>query len=132
MESEKREYQRIKIDAISQFFVSNEDRYEGDFEGIIDNISEEGIGVIISDPKYFPLIDSLDLKKQFFFQAIDEYTVFRKETSDVFQGKAMILRTINKEDHYYLGCKITDSNHELQEYISRRKIAFFIDGMATQ
>ena len=130
METDRRKSQRIRIDAVSQFLVSHDDRFEGDFEGLIENISDEGIGVVVNNPKYTSLVEGLSINNQFFFQAFDEYTAFKKPISDIFQGKAKIVRIEKKNNHYYLGCKIVSSNHDLDEYISRRKMAFYIDGMA--
>lgn len=59
MENERREYSRIRIDAVSQFIIAKDDHYEGDFEGIVKDISEGGIDIMVNNEKYFPFIFSI-------------------------------------------------------------------------
>ncbi len=131
MTADRRSSERIRIDAVSQFLIKNEDSYGGDFEGIINNISDTGLGVIITKEKYFPRVKSLKVDDPIFFQALDEYTLFNKPTSDIFQGKIKIVRIEETDEGYYIGCSIESANQDLQQFISRRKMAFFIDGLAT-
>lgn len=129
---ERRAYPRIKIDAVSKFTVNTEDSLRCDFEGIIDNVSEEGIGVIIRKTVNNEGIYKVGVGDELFFQAVDEFALEGKNTTEVLNGKARIVRINILKDGYYFGCKIVSDNVRLKEYIRKRKISFFIDGMVTQ
>jgi len=124
---DRRLYQRITIGAISQFLMTTGTELQKDFEGVIDNICEDGIGISVNTPSWFDTLDHVGIGDELYFQGIDEYVSCMKKKSDVFIGKAQIVRMIKNKDNYYLGCSITSNNSNLQEYIRKRKIAYFID-----
>ena len=128
---DRRLYQRITIGAISQFLMTTGDELQKDFEGIIDNICEDGIGITVNKNSWFDTLDHVGIGDELYFQGFGEYVSCMKKRSDVFIGKAQIVRMIKNETGYYLGCSITSNNSNLQEYIRKRKIAYFIDSMGT-
>lgn len=125
VDNDRREYQRIKVDAMCQFLLANEGRDICDFSGVIDNISEQGIGIIIEDSKWFEVVEKIDVGEELFFQAIDEYELYKSKVSEVILGKARILRKNVCDGKYVMGCKFTSNSKDLQEYVSKRKLALF-------
>ena len=125
MIGEKRFFQRITVNVPCQFFMIGK---QGvcDFGGVISNISEDGVGLTVSELAFLDLIDEkLKVGDQLSFQGVDEYTSFKKEVTQIIEGKLDVLRIEKHPDYYYLGCEIRHPNVDLERYIMDRKFADF-------
>ncbi len=127
MQKERRFFKRITINASCQFFIQNATE-QRDFSGVINNICEDGAGLVITDTKYLTLIDEkLKVGDELVFQGYDEFIYCNKEISEVISGKLEVTRIEKTPDVYYIGCKIIPPNAELEMYIMKRKFSDFCD-----
>ena len=123
---ERREYQRIKINAASQFYSKKSEQFTVEFAGTIEDISESGIRIVVDDPMYFDVMNGLEQGTEIVFQAVDSYSYSYTDRVDVFEGRVAVVHIGIRNGAYILGCRITVSNGNLQEYIKNRKVSLFL------
>lgn len=125
----RREYERIESGTEGAFYVRNNGELLYDFVGKIENISEEGICVLVDVNEYQKVDSLLQEGQQISFQAFDDSGYSLEEESGAFQGHVQVVRK-NLEDGYLtLGCKTVGNNTLFQEYVENKKTYLFIKAM---
>lgn len=120
---ERRRYERIRIDAASQFSMSDTSDGSLDFAGIIEDISEGGIRIVVSEAQYLDIADKISVGSEVIFQAMDEYMLYMTTRTDEIHGNAKVVRVEKYDDKYVFGCEMHYLNSSLEEYIVNRKAA---------
>lgn len=124
MIGERRFFQRININVKCHFFLTKIQR-TFDFSGEIYNVSEDGIGVIVTEQKYLDIIDEVvRVGDTISFQGIDNYVYLKKEIEEVITGKMEVTRIEKHPQYYFLGCKLKHPNADFERYVMNKK---FID-----
>lgn len=127
---ERRVYQRIRISIEGLFISLNENAYPTEIEGMIEDISEGGIKIIIKKDTESSKTPCLKIGDVLRFQAYDEYELFGNQNNDVVSGVIQVVRVDETKDSITLGCKFTSKTSQLEEYISNRKTSSFMSGFS--
>ena len=123
---ERRLYQRVFTKARSNFIVIDNPPGLREFGGVIDDVSENGIKISVSDPGCAHIISNINVESKIAFQAIDEYEVNGEVHAEVFSGEAKVIRIDKDKENVIIGCKVVEATKEFDEYVKNRKMALFI------
>ena len=123
---EKRLYQRVLVGLISNFIVQNNQPGFREFTGIIDDLSENGIKISVSDSNYSHIVEKLKVGDKISFQTLDEYEIYGELRTDIFSGDAEVIRIDNDGADIIIGCKVYKSSKEFDEYVKNKKMALFM------
>lgn len=127
---DRRTYQRIKVDVESIFIVDNTSVSPREFEGIIEDISESGMKILIKAQDTLHLLPYIEKGQHLHFSAADDFHLFGQERSSIFSGMVEIIRREALEnDLFLLGCKFKRYSNELQKYVSDRKLSLYMNGL---
>ena len=127
---ERRVYQRIHAEDVhGLFYPEHEVQGKLAFSASIENISEIGMGVIVTDEQFFAMMQELLVGTRLKFQFVDEYNLYNKEMVDVVEGNASLLRIEKHLDYYKLGCKFSEPNKDLAEYVKNKKVALYMSSL---
>lgn len=123
---EKRLYQRILAGVISNFILKDNPPGHREFSGVIDDISENGIKISISDSSCSEIVTNIKVGNIIAFQALDEYEIYGEVRTEVFSGEAKVIRVDSEKDNIIIGCKVVKSSKEFDEYVKNKKMALFM------
>lgn len=123
---EKRLYQRVPVSLTSNIIIKKDTDENVEYGGTIEDVSENGLKVTFSVSEYPEISEDIRLGESISFQSVDRYEVYGKSRMDIFSGTAEVLRVENKEDKITIGCKITKSSKEYDEYVKNKKAALFM------
>lgn len=127
---ERREYQRIHAENVNGlFYPEREMQGKLSFPATIENISETGMGVLVTDEQFFAMMPELFIGTKLRFQFVDEYRLYNKDMMDVVEGDVCLLRIEKYPDCYKLGCKFSGPNKDLAEYVKNKKVALYMSSL---
>ena len=124
---EKRLYQRVIGGINGNFIIRNKKLGCIEFTGVIDDLSENGIRISITDSNWFENVKKIETGDKLLFQALDEYKLHDEVRVDIFSAETEVIRLDDNGDSIVIGCKIYESSREFDEYIKNRKMALFIE-----
>ncbi len=124
---EKRLYQRVLVNLVSNFIVNKPDLGYKEFGGFVEDVSENGMKIRVEDKKYFPLAATIKIGDKISFQAVDEYKLYNKTRIDVFTGEALVVRVNKIDEAVSFGCRVIKPTEEFGEYVKNKKMALFMD-----
>lgn len=123
---EKRLYQRVLVGLISNFIIKENEPGFREFNGIIEDLSENGIRIRIEDQSYLHIVEKIKVGDKILFQSIDEYEMYGDTRTDIFSGEARVIRKSSDDGNVIVGCKIDKSSDEYSEYVKNKKMALFM------
>lgn len=123
---DRRYYQRAKVGVESLFFIEGNGPGLRDFEGILEDISEGGIRILVRKEQYKESVETIKVGSIISFQACDEYQMYNKTMTEIFMGKVEVLRIQKIGDDIHIGCKHVKLSQELEEYIRNKKVSVFL------
>lgn len=123
---EKRLYQRVTVGITSNFIIQDNEPGYREFGGVIDDLSENGIRVSVTDSRYSHILDRIKVGDKITFQAFDEYEMYGELRTDVFTGETEVRHIKKEEDNIIIGCKVYKASEEFDEYVKNKKMALFI------
>lgn len=105
---ERRKFKRIIVDDEANIYIENIE-----YPGMVQNISESGIGIVI--PKTLPIINGQELKFQYIDRRVAKQHV-------VISGEGVVNRVEYTDDgSTILGCDIVSSK-KIRSYVSIRRV----------
>lgn len=122
---DRRYYSRIKLKLESILFVDCNEEIK-DLTGIITDMSEGGIRLIIDKKQYKDSINIIKNGTIIQFQSYDEYMLYNEMKTEVISGKVEVIRIEEYDEYIQLGCKLTNRTKELASYIDNKKISEYI------
>lgn len=126
---ERREYTRVNVGAQSEFFLYEGENMICDFAGIIDNVSEGGLGILVEKDTYEQVGNKLEVGLSISFQAYDENGYSIEASEGAFSGRAEIVRKEPTEETLIVGCKIDETCNDFKEYVKDKKVYLYISSM---
>lgn len=123
--SDKRRYQRERIDVSANFYIVGGELGKIEFSGLIVNISEVGILIEVDEPRFIEVARTTEVGSEIRFIGIDEYEIFKEQRTRYIEGTAKVVRTDEKDGIYTMGCELKNLSRELEQYISDRKVIGF-------
>ena len=132
MSIERREYERIKVDAKGTFIIKQNEKYIREFVGDIVDISEVGIKICVNAELYEEIISLINIGNQLTFQGLDKFKLYGSDVTRYFAGRLDIVRMEEKDGTLIIGCsfKRTGVNDNLLKYIDDRKVSVFVERMS--
>lgn len=124
---EQRAYRRIEINIDGVFFVEQPNGERLEFPGIIKDISEGGIGIVINEVLDPAIVDAIDIGTQIHFQAFDSYDFFGDEHSVIVGSVSKAVRKVVNADSIIIGCKISILGKELEQYIKEKHVIQYME-----
>lgn len=124
---EKRLYRRIKVGLSSDFIIKYNPVGLREFGGYIDDLSENGIKISITNPFYSKIFSSIKTGNIIAFQSFDEYDMCGNRRIDVFSGEAKVVRVDSEGENTVIGCKIFEPTQEYEEYVKNKKMSMFVN-----
>ena len=125
---DKRFYRRLSLDIEGVFILDKEDA-PGEFKGIIEDLSESGIKIIIDTNAYPNAYDAINENDLLYFTAADEFKLFDEDQSFIIQGKAKIIRKRVTKDALVIGGEIVSVSNEIMEYLLSRRTSIYMDSL---
>ena len=113
----KREYERIKVTASAVLFFKSEE-YAAD---LID-VSETGVGIQLEKK-----IPNIKINDVFNFHATDKYELYNIEKSNFLIESARVVRIMENEKGFFIGCELITPSENFIDYVSNRKVAIFFN-----
>ena len=129
MRTERRLHQRIFSQLQANFYVESDNNDPNEFGGIIENFSENGIKIVISEPDDFKVVNEIVVGDKVTFQAVDEYELYGKTHMDIFKGHASIVRIEKNEEGIVLGCEVNSASRDFEKYVSNKRISLYLSTM---
>lgn len=128
---ERREYQRINISAEGAFVFLNTDSTYRECQGLIEDISENGIKILLSNSLSDKSLPSISDDASLHFQAVDNYDLYGNKKTALIMGKAKVVRQELQDDFIVLGCRVSEYTSELvnYNYVSERKLSHYINSL---
>lgn len=123
--TDRRYYQRARLQADSSFFIKNNESGLREFEGVIEDISEGGIRFFVAKESITASVSTIKVGSIICFQSYDEYELYNETKGDVFTGEVEVIRIESSAEGLAVGCKLVKSNAELEEYIKNKKVSIF-------
>lgn len=123
---ERRGCPRIKISADGVFYLGDKQIHVREFTGIVDDISESGLKIRLTEPVSEELLQNLSIGKEVRFQIVDEFELMGELKDDIISGAATIMRTEQSDSKYCIGCKFNAPSAELLYYVTDRKTYSFL------
>lgn len=127
---ERRQDERISINAKGSFFVRSASEYYGEFQATIVDISERGVR-IKAGSKCKDIIQQISEDATLSFQAMEEYELFSEKEMQIFYGKLEIVHQFLDDGDIVLGCSMETTNPEIKEYIKKRKMSYYMKSIDT-
>lgn len=124
---EKRLYKRIQVGLASNFIVKYNPIGLREFGGYIDNLSENGLKISITNPFYASIFRSIKTGNIISFQSVDEYEICGVRRIDVLAGEAEVVRVDTEGPNTVIGCRIFEPTEEYEEYVKNKKTSLFIN-----
>lgn len=124
---EKRLYRRIKVGLSSNFVVKYNPIGLREFGGYIEDLSENGIKISVTNPFYSQIFSNIKTGNVISFQSVDEYELYGKKRIDVFSGEAKVVRVATEGLNTVIGCMIFDPTEEYEEYVKNKKASIFVN-----
>ncbi|MCR5420376.1 MAG: PilZ domain-containing protein [Lachnospiraceae bacterium] len=109
MSYERRNYSRLKSGMSCLVYYNNVE-----FVGVVDNLSEAGLGILINETEACDLIG-----------VGDKIDVTGLDAEVVIQFEANIARISKMEDKVYIGAQIINQK-EIEPYINRKRVELFL------
>lgn len=122
---DRRYYQRTKLNIDAIFFLSDKQTFPREFNGILEDISESGIKVVLDPLTPEQIIDSIAIGDHIHFNSYDEYDLFGQSKDIVLSGDVIVSRKTSSSGKIVLGCKLYPITDELSTYISDKKTCSF-------
>lgn len=122
----RRYYERMNIGVKCVLFLQSGE--EREVSAVLRDVSESGIGLLLSD--YEGLLPVLKDGLEMTFVFCDNYRVYGEIVDRVVEGNARVVRTAMTEDGIILGCILTNPR-QLETYIRDRKVAYYLNSLQT-
>jgi len=129
---ERRGCPRIKIFADGIFYLQNDEAPAFEFTGVVEDISESGLKVVLDNVDVNEVLPIFSSDSQISFQIIDEFELLGEIKDEVIRGSASVIRICSFPNKISLGCKFTQINKELLEYVTNRQTLSYINVMNSQ
>lgn len=126
---DRREYERVNVDARGTFIVKKDNQFVTEFTAKIVDVSEKGIRVEIVNDSDKDMASLITEDSTVSFQAMENFKLYHKETSEFFTGDVQVVYKVINEDSLILGCRLPRLNDSMKNYISDRKISIFIENI---
>lgn len=127
MQEDRRFFPRVISKVQANFYVESDNGEPKEFGGIISNLSEVGIKIEITEPEDLEVVNQIVIGDRVSFQAFDEYELYGKTYTDIFRGKASIVRMENSEEGIILGCKVHSASKDFERYINNKRISIYLN-----
>lgn len=123
---ERRKYQRIKVSAESTFLMLDKKVIDREFCGVIDNISENGIKIVVNRTEAEHILPLINTNDSIHFQAMDNFNLYGENIDAIVRGDAYVVRREIYDDSIIFGCKINELYTDISDldYISSRRAAY--------
>ena len=121
----QRYYQRTHIDVECMFFLSGKEISHCEFSGILENISESGVMIIVDPSTPSEIVDIIGINDHIHFDGFDEYNYFGEDRDDYLSGDVTVVRKESSDGRTILGCKFGPVSEELTNYIADKKTCSF-------
>lgn len=132
MRTERRLHQRIVSQLQANFYIESDNNDPNEFGGIIENLSENGIKIVVSDQDDFKVVNEIVVGDEVVFQAVDEYELYGKTRMDIFKGHASVVRIEKDENDIVLGCEVNSISKDFEKYVSNKRISLYLSTMRRQ
>ena len=126
---DRRYYQRTKIDLESVFLLSDKDIFPREFNGVIEDISESGVKIVIDPLTSDVLTSCINVNDSLHFNCLDEYSLFGKDHSAVLDGEIKVIRKDATEKNTVLGYIFNPSTKNISNYVKDMKTSAFISNL---
>lgn len=129
---DRREYERIRVNAKGTFIVKKDDHLVNEFTARIVDISEKGIRIEVEDEDSKNKALQITDENSVMFQAMEEFELYNGNTNEFFHGEVEVVHMKEDGDSIFLGCKLAYMPDSLKRYISDRKVSIFISHIKTE
>lgn len=129
---ERRVYTRIKVGADGAIFLQESEKSICEFAGIVDNVCEGGLGIILKNSDGNPDYNFLDIGQKISFHAYDNNGFNIEEAEGAFYGSAKIVRKSVVPDGLYLGCEIDLRSDDFQDYVKGKKVYLYVKSLKSK
>lgn len=126
---ERREYERINVETEGAFYIREEGKLVCDFTGVVDNVSEVGLCILVDTNEYDKLDSIIKSGQQISFHAYDENGFSIKEKEGTYYGEAEIVRISSADNILSLGCKIAENSKDFQQYVKGKKTYVYVKAL---
>lgn len=126
---DRREYERIRVNAKGTFIVKKEDNLVNEFVAKIVDVSEKGIRIEVDSEESKNKALQITDENSIVFQAMEEFELYREKTFEYFHGEVEVVHMEEDGNSIFLGCKLAYLPDSLKKYISDRKVSIFISQM---
>ncbi len=126
---ERRDFNRIKVHAEGSFVIENEGKFNTEFVGHIEDISEKGIKIRMDVQENENLLVAERILRKgtrVHFQAMENFPLYGNEVTKIFNGTACVVYKDTREDCVVIGCEIKEMSDSVKEYIKDRKISRYM------
>ena len=122
---ERHRSNRIILDIPANFYINRDGDRRPEFCARIHKISEEEIHIKVEEDKYKEKARGIELGTVIEFTFVDNYEIFGKEKEVVINDKCKLERIEDICGALYLSCSFRGISHELEQYISDKKVIDF-------
>lgn len=126
---DRREYERIRVNAKGTFIVKKEEQLINEFIAKIVDVSEKGIRIEVEDEESKSKALKIANDNIVMFQAMEEFELFKENTFEYFHGEVEIVHIEQDGNSIFLGCRLAYTPDSLKKYIEDRKVSIFISQM---
>lgn len=123
---EKRQYQREVINCIGLFYIQGGEYGKIEFDGVVTDISENGMAIKIVEPKCIMIADEVQVGTELKFCFIDKYEIFRETKNVDITGIATVVRKDKNADRLIIGCTFRGDRRKIEQYVSDKKMITFM------
>lgn len=122
---ERHRSNRIILDIPANFYINRDGDRRPEFCARIHKISEEEIYIKVEEDKYKEKARGIELGTVIEFTFVDNYEIFGKEREVVINDKCKLERIEDICGALNLSCSFRGISHELEQYISDKKVIDF-------
>lgn len=128
---DRREFSRVEVGAQGAFYLRDDGKLIYEFTGIVDNVSEGGLGVLVENEIYEKVCSYLEIGQRFSFQAYDDKGYNMNEEEGSFYGEATVVRKTVANDTIMVGCKIDNTCEDFRKYVEGKKVYLYLKSIRT-
>lgn len=119
---ERRQSHRFIVGLECSLYFKNKDKTIEEFCGKIEDVSETGVKVGISEKDVPEIKNIIEIGDEILFQSADDHDIADESRIDVLIGEAKVVRIEEKDNNILLACTINNAYQEFYDYIDYKKV----------